>query len=306
MLVKVPRIIGLFCCLLMAASAGCDGDDENPDSTGGGAGSPSGGDATSPGDGTCTDSAGMSCGDECSFDPGEIDCTAACENIAEKCAAAECDSACTGLNQDVQACVAACDATKGLSCVNESFGCWATETTCDGVGACFQAATQGSGDGDADGTGGGESGGGAGLQATGEIKGNAFTMKCDPAYYEQPGLGSLLQCQDGGLHMIQCRTEESDMHDVMGQVMVHVKLFSDNVSEGENDYEGDGFAGVILGGTLEVNSLSGGSTNVTKNLVTVTSFEAGVGASGTFEAEWTGGDSSLDGNVSGSFDFECP
>ena len=143
------------------------------------------------------------------------------------------------------------------------------------------------------------SGGGA-ITATGSINGNAFTVNCDAAYYEQTGLGSLLQCQGGGLHIIQCRTDESDAHGVKGQVAVVVAM----IPAGDTTVNLDNpFSTVKMGGTLG-EQLTKNAANVATHEITVDSFQLDTSAKGSFTASWTdaGGDY---GEVSGTFDYRC-
>lgn len=136
------KFIGLIVLVSGFGLVGCGSEDESND--GNSSGSTGGSSQQSSTDGSCAaDKAGQPCEGDCSFTAAEVDCATACQNIADKCATAECDSECTGLNQDVATCTAACEGTKSMYCTNETFGCWATESTCEGVGTCFDAATSG-------------------------------------------------------------------------------------------------------------------------------------------------------------------
>lgn len=59
-----------------------------------------------------------------------------------------------------------------------------------------------------------------------------------------------------------------------------------------------------MGGTGEITGLDNISPNQVSNVVTVDSFEAGVGASGSFSAEWAD-EGMFYGNITGTFDFDC-
>ncbi|MEM6993261.1 MAG: hypothetical protein AAF721_22300 [Myxococcota bacterium] len=91
--------------------------------------------------GVCSmEQAAMSCDQtECVFMPADVDCAAACGNIATVCAANDCDEQCTGMESDAAMCMAACEGTKGLACSNLTFGCYADNGTCDAVGMCVDA-----------------------------------------------------------------------------------------------------------------------------------------------------------------------
>lgn len=112
----------LFCVSLMAAE--CNDDEDSDDSV----------DA----DGYCKQEvAGMPCGDDCMFDPAEIDCQKACENINEVCKDPACADDCQNLQQNAALCKVGCDGTKTLSCTNLTFGCYASSTDCVKVGNCI-------------------------------------------------------------------------------------------------------------------------------------------------------------------------
>ena len=149
-----PRLSPL---LLVAALSltGCDEDDPTPDDAAGTtttdpapatdtapATDDGGGDSSgAAGQGRCApDQAVMTCDmTDCAFDPTTVDCAAACANIATLCAGNDCDAQCTGLESDMTLCMAGCEGTKSLACSNVVFGCYAMDSTCDGVGGCVDA-----------------------------------------------------------------------------------------------------------------------------------------------------------------------
>ena len=151
----------------------------------------------------------------------------------------------------------------------------------------------------------GEPPGGA-IDASGSLNGTPLEVSCDMAYYDQVGNGALLQCQDGtGLHMIQCRTDMEDAHGVMGQAFVMLQLYAQDVAIGENVFT-EALTGVNLAGTLDPSGLNPGSPNAGDNIITVDTFEEGVGAAGSFTASWSDDGMSDYGEISGTFDFACP
>lgn len=148
---RIPRVCALpvFATLLLPVVA-CDLDIPDPDdsattdaTTMPMPGSDDGADADSglAGQGRCApDVAALSCDQtDCAFEITEIDCATACANVAALCADNDCDAQCSGLNQDVALCTAACEGTKNMSCSNVTFGCYTMDGTCDGVGTCVDA-----------------------------------------------------------------------------------------------------------------------------------------------------------------------
>ncbi len=143
----------LSCLLLSSALVACDSDDsdtgdETMDSSGGQMTSDPTGDPTddpettgSAAEGRCApDMAIVTCdAGDCAFDPTEVDCAAACANIAALCANNECDAQCSGLESDATLCSAACEGTKNLMCSNVVFGCYTSNSGCDDVGNCVDA-----------------------------------------------------------------------------------------------------------------------------------------------------------------------
>ncbi|MBW2526593.1 MAG: hypothetical protein JRI23_20595 [Deltaproteobacteria bacterium] len=139
-------MIGLSIPLALSVGA-CGGDDDDDDDatttatgtdTNTNTNTGSGGSISSGGlcDGT---NAAQPCGTNCPFDPATLDCAAACTNVAAICSNNDCDAQCTGMEQDPTTCQAACNGTKTLNCTNLVFGCYATNTTCAGVGTCVDA-----------------------------------------------------------------------------------------------------------------------------------------------------------------------
>lgn len=99
-----------------------------------GCGSSGGGGGSVPD--VCQNDPGGTCSGECAFEPpSDVDCSAACANIAAICNSG-CTDQCTGLNQDQGLCGTACEATKNLRCSNLVFGCYADNNTCNSVGSC--------------------------------------------------------------------------------------------------------------------------------------------------------------------------
>ncbi|MCR9165766.1 MAG: hypothetical protein ACE37F_07790 [Nannocystaceae bacterium] len=138
----------LACLLLSSAPVACDSDesDTGEDTMNGSGGQmttdPTG-DSGSPDEGRCApDMAIVTCdAGDCAFDPAEVDCAAACANIAALCASNECDAQCSGLESDASTCAAACEGTKNLMCSNVVFGCYTSNSGCDDVGACVDVNT---------------------------------------------------------------------------------------------------------------------------------------------------------------------
>ena len=114
------------------ATTGADDTTDPPDTTD---------DSGAAGEGRCAaDMAILSCdAAECAFEVAEVDCAAACANIATLCANNSCDAQCTGLESDPALCSAACEGTKGLMCSNVVFGCYTSNSGCDDVGNCVEA-----------------------------------------------------------------------------------------------------------------------------------------------------------------------
>jgi len=163
-----------------------------------------------------------------------------------------------------------------------------------------------SADGSSEGSSTGEPPGGGAIDASGSLNGTPLEVSCDMAYYDQVGNASLLQCQDGtGLHVIQCRTEMEDANGVMGQAFVMLQMYAQDVSVGENVFT-EALTGVNLAGTLDPMGLTPGSPNAGDNIITIDSFEEGVGATGSFTASWSDDGTSYYGEISGTFDFACP
>ncbi len=144
----------LSCLLLSCALAACDSDDSDTGDDGmngsGGQADATGSDPTgdtnddtagTPAEGRCApDMAILTCdAGECAFDPAEVDCAAACANIAALCANNDCDAQCSGLESDASLCSAACEGTKNLLCSNVVFGCYTSNSSCDDVGTCVDA-----------------------------------------------------------------------------------------------------------------------------------------------------------------------
>ncbi len=146
-------------------------------------------------------------------------------------------------------------------------------------------------------------GGGAGyVTASGTLNGTALSVSCDAAWYTQPFFGSLLQCQAGGLHLIQCRHDDSDTHGVMGQPMVAIGLIADGDTAVNQD---DSFTTIKLGGTLD-SQLTKDAANNTAHSITIDSFQRGTSVKGSFSATWSNPNDGGDyGEISGTFDYPC-
>ena len=135
----------LLCLSTALALGACDDEsDDNSDPTttaADGGDAPADGGDGAPASGVCAaDQAAMMSGTvECVFEPADVDCAAACANIAAVCADNACDENCTGLESDMTLCSAACEGTKGLACSNLTFGCYASNSACNDVGACVDA-----------------------------------------------------------------------------------------------------------------------------------------------------------------------
>ena len=136
----------LSCLLLSCTLAACDTDDgdtgdEMTTMNASSGEAPTTADPETTGDageGRCSmDMAILTCdAADCAFDPTEVDCAAACSNIASLCASNDCDAQCTGLESDPTLCTAACEGTKNLMCSNVVFGCYTSNSTCTEVGTC--------------------------------------------------------------------------------------------------------------------------------------------------------------------------
>ena len=147
----MTRLTSLLLPLSLLLVPACDDDGDKSDS-GDTAGSTTGDTAgtttdttagtTAGGDGACGDKAAMMCaGADCPFDPMDIDCATACQNIADLCASGDCnvDEACTPANQDVGMCTIGCEGSKTFYCANLVFGCYSANAMCEDVGACVDA-----------------------------------------------------------------------------------------------------------------------------------------------------------------------
>ena len=125
----------LFLGLSLSA---CDSSEDDSDSSSSDSGSDSGSDACDP------DVAATMCDPNCAFEPADIDCMNACQNIADQCASDACSASdeCVGQNQDVATCMLGCEGTKLLGCTKVVFGCWDTAggtSNCEDVGSCVGA-----------------------------------------------------------------------------------------------------------------------------------------------------------------------
>ena len=145
----------LSCLLLSSALVACDSDDSDTgddgmngsggqmttDPTGDTNDDPTDDAGGTPAEGRCSpDMAILTCdAGDCAFDPAEVDCAAACANIAALCANNDCDAQCSGLESDAALCSAACEGTKNLMCSNVVFGCYTSNSSCDDVGSCVDA-----------------------------------------------------------------------------------------------------------------------------------------------------------------------
>ena len=149
--IQRPPAVALSALVLCMVASACDDDGEDSsDATTDAA--TTGNDTTAAttmatsdsgeaGTGRCAmDQAVLMCGQtECAFEPTDVDCSAACANIAAVCAANACDEQCSGLESDAALCGVACEASKGLNCSNVVFGCYGSNDSCSDVGTCVQA-----------------------------------------------------------------------------------------------------------------------------------------------------------------------
>ena len=143
------------------------------------------------------------------------------------------------------------------------------------------------------------SGGGEFLRATGTFNGEAFSVDCDPddevtsSFTSGGYLGHDSCFAAVGNHQIQCVTTEEGIGGVQGTIVVNL-----SVNTAADDT-------VALTGSLDtMNVLNVNNANLADMTVTVDTFEADVGTSGSFSASWTD-DGGPYGEVSGTFNFNC-
>lgn len=143
------RSRAILCSLMLStAVVGCDSDDSEPSDEMTSAGGTTTTDppsttadpTASEGEGRCAmDMAVLTCEQgDCAFEAAEVECAAACANIAAVCASDACGEECTGLESEATLCTAACEGSKNLLCSNVVFGCYATNSTCNDVGTCVE------------------------------------------------------------------------------------------------------------------------------------------------------------------------
>ncbi|MDD9937724.1 MAG: hypothetical protein OXT09_29200, partial [Myxococcales bacterium] len=87
----------------------------------------------------CGDLAGAPCEEDCTFTPTDIDCLAACANMAVICDGdgGDCSAECDGQILDPDDCFDACMGARILFCGNEAFGCFEANESCAEVSTCY-------------------------------------------------------------------------------------------------------------------------------------------------------------------------
>lgn len=76
------------------------------------------------------------CSGDCAFEPpSDVDCTSACQHLAEICESG-CAGQCESIGLDPTLCGVVCEETKAQRCTNLIFGCYDQNDICESVSDC--------------------------------------------------------------------------------------------------------------------------------------------------------------------------